>query len=115
MTSHCGFDLRVSDDWWRGASFREPVGHLCALLGDVSVRVCCDASDMQVTLLLTHLPDNCLATPCFLPNTLSFYFCNMRFFFLVLVYKLLIKIGNWGIPWQSSGQGSELPLQQAWV
>ena len=91
VTSHCGFDLRFSDDWWCGASFQEPVGHLCALFGDVSVQARCDASDTQVTLLLTHLPNSCLATPVFSSKHSLIFFCNMRFFFFFWFIKYLLK------------------------
>ena len=84
VVSHCGSDLRFSDDWWCGISFHEPVGHLCVLSGETSVRVHCDAPYyLQFTLILIHpnpftkqLPGHILGS---LPNTVSL---SLSFFFL---------------------------------
>ena len=97
VASHCGSDLRFSDDWWRGTSFHEPVGHLCILSGETSVWVHCDAPYyLQFTLILIHtnpltkqLPGHTLGS---LPNTLSFFFFFVIWdFFFSWFIKYLLK------------------------
>ena len=41
MTSHSGFNLHLSDDWWCWASFHMSVGHVYVLFGEVSTQVLC--------------------------------------------------------------------------
>ena len=41
MVSYCGFNLHLSDDWWRWACFHMSIGHRYVLFGEVSIKFLC--------------------------------------------------------------------------
>ena len=50
MVSYCGFNLHLSDDWWRWACFHMSIGHRYVLFGEVSIQVLCPLFNWVVCL-----------------------------------------------------------------